>query len=373
MQVASQKVVPLSEVGGSPSSRKPSSPLSPSRLRSATFSPVSSTRDRRRTAGLYHSLRSLEAENRLEEGWRSISGQDRSVDHLTRAWGSAESLDPADRPYAMAMQWLEPTPVEVHTRRAARFVAGAIESILRRDLGHRQLSDGEILNHLLGTLAAGSDFTYRHSLRVMDMALKLCRELGIEDPEVLGQVRLGSLLKDIGQADYLLSRAPAEYRQRLSRFLASHDLHLAGMLHDIGKLRVPDAILHKPGKLTEEEFEVVKMHPVWGEQLLDRFPSLRHLCPVVRGHHERWDGRGYPDGLAGEEIPLAARIIALADVFDALHADRPYRRGLPTEEVLVQIERAAGTHFDPALVPAFLRVVRRQSGRPTPTSASWRS
>jgi HD-GYP domain-containing protein (c-di-GMP phosphodiesterase class II) len=197
----------------------------------------------------------------------------------------------------------------------------------------------------------------------MELALELCDELGIEDPNIRSQVRLGSLFKDIGEHDYLLSRTSEGYRNKLSGWLSADDMWTAGVLHDIGKLRVPEEILHKPGKLTEEEFAIIKMHPVYGEQILYRFPQLRKLCPAVRGHHERWDGKGYPDNLEGDEIPIAARIIALADVFDALFADRPYRRGLPFEKVIKIIEEGSGTHFDPLMVPAFLRAATKLKKR----------
>ncbi len=129
---------------------------------------------------------------------------------------------------------------------------------------------------------------------------------------------------------------------------------LAGTLHDIGKIGVPDAVLCKPGRLTDEEFVLIKRHPRIGYEILHPIPSVRDLLPGVLHHHERWDGRGYPDRLAGEKIPPMARALAIADTFDAMSSNRAYRSARTREEVLAEIERCAGTQFDPELVPVFL-------------------
>jgi diguanylate cyclase (GGDEF)-like protein/putative nucleotidyltransferase with HDIG domain len=129
-----------------------------------------------------------------------------------------------------------------------------------------------------------------------------------------------------------------------------HALHAASILHDIGKLAVPEHIISKPGKLTPEEFEKMKIHPIVGAEILARVQFPYEVVPIVRSHHERWNGTGYPDGLAGEQIPIGARVLALVDCFDALASDRQYRRALPLEEALHSIEAEAGTSFDPALV-----------------------
>ncbi len=138
------------------------------------------------------------------------------------------------------------------------------------------------------------------------------------------------------------------------------------LLHDIGKVAVPDAILYKPGLLTGEERALMARHPVVGADILDGIEFLADAARVVRNHHERWDGSGYPDGLRGEEIPLVARVFAVADVLDALTTDRPYRRGLPLEEARAMIVEASGSHFDPAVVTAFQSISDerlRQIGR----------
>ncbi|MDK2871527.1 MAG: hypothetical protein PWQ16_879 [bacterium] len=134
-------------------------------------------------------------------------------------------------------------------------------------------------------------------------------------------------------------------------------LRYACILHDIGKIGVPGRILDKPGRLTDEEYEIVKRHPVLGEELLKEVPFLREISLLVRWHHERWDGRGYPDGLKGYEIPLESRIMAIADAFDAMTSDRPYRRALSKEEAIAQIRGGMGTQFDPVLASEFLSLI----------------
>src|SRR5262249_48944418 len=126
------------------------------------------------------------------------------------------------------------------------------------------------------------------------------------------------------------------------------------LLHDIGKIGISDSILLKPGPLTPEEWAVMRSHPEIGRQLLERIPFLRDAIPVVYHHHERWDGTGYPLGLAGEAIPLAARIFAVADAFDAMTFDRPYSKAIPMEIARERIRGAAGSHFDPGVVETFL-------------------
>ena len=133
-------------------------------------------------------------------------------------------------------------------------------------------------------------------------------------------------------------------------------LQASTALHDIGKIGIDDAILRKPGRLTGPEFEQMKTHVLRGAEIIQMIPGLRWALPVVRGHHERWDGRGYPDGLKGEDIPLCARVVAVADAFDAMTSDRPYRPGMPVERAFEELQAGSGTHFDPRCVEAFLRV-----------------
>jgi len=127
----------------------------------------------------------------------------------------------------------------------------------------------------------------------------------------------------------------------------------AGMLHDLGKLAIMDHILRKPRQLTEEEFELIRTHPVVGDKILKPMRFLACEAKAVRHHHERYDGKGYPDGLKGDDIPLIARVVTVADAFDAITSDRPYRskRSLPT--AMQEIVRGAGTQFDPVAADAF--------------------
>ncbi|MBF0295024.1 MAG: HD domain-containing protein [Magnetococcales bacterium] len=130
-------------------------------------------------------------------------------------------------------------------------------------------------------------------------------------------------------------------------------LGLAGMLHDLGKLGIPDGIIQKTGRLTEEEFAVIKTHPELALRILGENRWFETARQVAWCHHEKWNGSGYPQGLQGEEIPLAARIVAVADVFDALASDRPYKKAWSVEEAAAEIMRSSGSHFDPAVVEAF--------------------
>ena len=164
--------------------------------------------------------------------------------------------------------------------------------------------------------------TEGHTMRVTELTLQLARAQGLADDE-LTQVRYGALL------------------------------------HDIGKLGIPDSILLKPDKLTDEEWVVMRRHPEYAHAMLAPITYLRAALDIPYCHHEKWDGTGYPRGLKGHQIPLAARLFALVDVWDALRSDRPYRAAWPKEQVLDYIRTQTGAHFDPAAVEAFLRVLGR--------------
>ncbi len=135
------------------------------------------------------------------------------------------------------------------------------------------------------------------------------------------------------------------------------NLELSALLHDIGKIGIPDNVLLKPGKLTDEEFEMIKTHPSKGAAILSHIKSMKDIIPGIRHHHEYYDGRGYPDKLKGEEIPLIARIISVADSFDAMVTDRPYRKGLPIEEAARRLKENKGTQFDPHIVDTFITLL----------------
>ena len=131
-------------------------------------------------------------------------------------------------------------------------------------------------------------------------------------------------------------------------------------LHDIGKIAIPEAILHKPAKLTDTEYEFIKKHAEIGADFIATSHGLHHLVPFIRHHHERWDGRGYPDGLKGEEIPLEARILNVCDSVEAMASDRPYHKAMSTEEIIKEVINCTGTQFDPQVATAFIHIAERQ-------------
>jgi diguanylate cyclase (GGDEF)-like protein len=174
---------------------------------------------------------------------------------------------------------------------------------------------------LANALEAKDEYTSSHAQWIRDMSVMVGEELGL-DAATLKRVELGALF------------------------------------HDIGKIGIPSAILSKPGPLTDEEREIIETHPALGEQILAPIDQLEHVRPIVRACHERYDGMGYPDGLAGEEIPLEARIIFVCDAFHAMTTTRPYRDALPTEEAHRRLRKAAGSQFDPAVVDICVRVLQ---------------
>ena len=136
-----------------------------------------------------------------------------------------------------------------------------------------------------------------------------------------------------------------------------HDIHMMGLLHDVGKIGVPDAVINKPGRLTDEEYALIKVHPEIGERILKKVEEMPKLSIGARYHHERYDGKGYPDGLKGEEILEEARIIAVADAYDAMTSHRSYRDIMPQEKVREEIEKGKGTQFDPVFADIMLQMI----------------
>lgn len=146
--------------------------------------------------------------------------------------------------------------------------------------------------------------------------------------------------------------------------LADPGLEYGFLLHDLGKIGVPDAVLLKPGPLDDDEWSIMREHPVLGESIVSQIPFLRGVVQdVVLSHHERWDGTGYPRGLAGADIPLAARIFTIVDTFDAMTSTRPYRDALPIEQALDEIAACAGTQFDPAIAASFVDLMQAEVAR----------
>jgi HD-GYP domain-containing protein (c-di-GMP phosphodiesterase class II) len=179
-------------------------------------------------------------------------------------------------------------------------------------------------------------------------------------------------LRDAGTARH--SRTVGEYARHTADELGlSPDrverIHAAGVLHDLGKLGIADAILQKPGALDEAEWKEIVRHPEIGARILEH-AGMRDIAGWVRAHHERIDGRGYPKGIGGEEIPLEARILAVADAYEAMIADRPYRAGIPAAAACAEIIRCAGTQFDRAVVDAFLTSLERSDD--ALTASRWR-
>ena len=177
----------------------------------------------------------------------------------------------------------------------------------------------------------------------------LLRALAERNPE------LGEHISGVAE----LAEAVA-HRMELDDEQIDHVRHAAA-LHDVGKMAIPDAILDKPAALDEAEWEFIRRHTIIGERIVAAAPALRPVAALVRSSHERWDGGGYPDALAGEQIPLGARIVSVCDAFDAMVADRPYRAGMDADDALIELERCSGSQFDPAVVAAFAAA---WSGRP---------
>ncbi|MCX7794869.1 MAG: HD-GYP domain-containing protein, partial [Thermodesulfovibrionales bacterium] len=158
------------------------------------------------------------------------------------------------------------------------------------------------------------------------------------------------------------SRGVRDFSMELGRKIGLDEedlkkLEYASYLHDVGKIKVPDFILRKPGRLTEEEYNVIKLHTIWGEDIVKNFSVFKGISSIIRYHHERWDGKGYPDGLIEEEIPLFSRIIALSDSFQAMTSFRPYRKKLTLEEAIEEIKINRGKQFDPYLSDIFIETI----------------
>jgi putative nucleotidyltransferase with HDIG domain len=181
-------------------------------------------------------------------------------------------------------------------------------------------------------------------VRPMPTALKLTQTLLLRDPEGAGHATR------VTELALRIADALGAGQRRIDAIRA------AGPLHDIGKLELDRAILDKPGALDEHELEEIRAHPELGARMLAQIRSLRSALGCVLHHHERWDGRGYPYGLGGHEIPLEARILAVADAYDAMTSDRPYRSARTHDEALAEVERCSGTQFDPQVAETLLRL-----------------
>lgn len=177
---------------------------------------------------------------------------------------------------------------------------------------------------ILKALDAKDQYTYGHSMRVCYFSLVIGKELGLTDKEM-------------------------------------YELELSALFHDIGKIGTPDAILNKTTRLTEEEFDVMKQHPSDSYNILKGFSVFEKVARFAKHHHERYDGRGYPDALKGEQIPLFSRIILISDTFDAMTSTRVYRKGLPYETAFEELVEFSGSQFDPELVKHFINGMEKES------------
>ena len=178
----------------------------------------------------------------------------------------------------------------------------------------------QLMETLVHTIEAKDEYTKGHSTRVAEYSRLLAEKMGMSEEEC-------------------------------------SSLYFMASLHDIGKIGIADSIINKPGKLTEEEYSVIKTHPEVGFNILRNMSEIKDIEYGARWHHERYDGKGYPDGLSGEEIPVYARIIAVADVYDAMTSNRSYRKVLPQEEVKKEIERVKGTQLDPEIAGYMIELI----------------
>jgi putative nucleotidyltransferase with HDIG domain len=235
-----------------------------------------------------------------------------------RPWGLIEVYDSRTRAF--------PGPERHLAELAAAQIGGLLAAFEHEERAQRLYR--ETLASLSNALEAKDAVTSQHTEEVVRLAVAVAAELDLELDAV-------------------------------------QSVELGAVLHDIGKVRVPEAILNKPGLLTEEEWEVMRTHPEVGEQILRPIQSLQSTLPIVRHHHERWDGSGYPDGLAGSAIPLGARIVAVCDAYRAMTEDRPYRTALPEAQARKELEQGTGAQFDAECVRALLRALDRRDAAAT--------
>lgn len=208
-----------------------------------------------------------------------------------------------------------------------RVIAERVSTLIENKMLYESLFENifQTLTSLIEAIDKRDSYTASHCQRVNRMSLRLVEELGL-----------------------------SEYERDVIRIVAP--------VHDLGKLGIPDAILSKPGRLTEEERRIMQNHSIYGEEIMSRFEVLSDEAKVIRGHHERYDGNGYPDRASEIEIPLCSRIIAVADAYDAMVTDRPYRRAFKKEEALEEIKRCKNTYFDPEIADTFIIMMENADG-----------
>jgi HD-GYP domain-containing protein (c-di-GMP phosphodiesterase class II) len=199
-------------------------------------------------------------------------------------------------------------------------MAGQVEQLKQEN---RRISE-QAARTILKALDVKDSYTFGHSMRVAYFSLVTGTEAGLSAEEM-------------------------------------QELELSAIFHDIGKIGTPDAVLNKPSRLSEEEFQIMKQHPEKSYEILQDYPGFEKIAANARFHHERYDGKGYPLGLKAEAIPTAARIILIADTFDAMTSTRPYRKGLPYEVAFEELVQFSGTQFDPHLVKMFIEGMRKEA------------
>lgn len=214
----------------------------------------------------------------------------------------------------------------------------------------------------------------KHMIELVRLQADLSREVAIKTQEVMAQHEkqermimqtVQALAGAIDAKDSYTnghSTRVADYSREIARRAGlskavQNDIYMMGLLHDVGKIGIPNAIINKPTRLTDEEYIVIKSHPIMGEKILKNITEFPKLLTGARWHHERYDGKGYPDGIAGEEIPMEARIIAIADSYDAMSSKRSYRDNLPQAVVRAEVEKGKGTQFDPAFTEIMLLMI----------------
>jgi len=188
------------------------------------------------------------------------------------------------------------------------------------------INSGEIIISIIKMLEIHDMYTKGHSENVANLAMALSQELNL---------------------------SPSDCKQA----------YWAGLVHDIGKILIPDAILNKAGKLTPQEYDIIKMHPVWGYETLKNSGRLKAIAKIVLHHHERWDGRGYPNGLNDHDIPQLSRIITIVDAWDAMCSKRSYKAPLDVESALREMQENSGEQFDPVLVKTFIKMMEENRGK----------
>ena len=268
-----------------------------------------------------------------------------------RRAGTLETWVPvtqAGRTIGAAVVWRYIEPIDAALRQIQALSAGIIALaavllwLVLRGVYVRSSEQIVAQTEALGHALAETERTYDATLHALSSALD------VRDTETEGH-----------------ARRVVQYMELIAEELGLPEdmyptLRRGALLHDIGKIGVPDHVLRKPGPLNDAEWLVMRTHPDLGAGIIGEIPFLREVAVIVRAHHERWDGRGYPDGLAGNDIPLGARIFAVADSFDAMTSDRPYRLGRPMQEALGEIVGGRGTQFDPQVCDAFMRVARER-------------